>query len=216
MLQVVLQLVDLDSCLLFLVRVGINLLVALFKLLVILRIVLLKIRLLFLKFDTCLRQLLPQLLDIDRLDTEVARHGQVSVLDVHRAGERSFRVQFVLDRLNSRVYVRLLGPQPLHLLRAKILEFLKLTPEQVLVLLDPRRAALDSTALLNRFEGLESLLQLLVLLNGRVILIILAEEAARCDEALVRRSKLLLGLAMVARLRLAHLPVHVRHRPGHL
>ena len=75
MLQVVLQLVDLDSCLLLLVRVGINLLVALFKLLVILRIVLLKIRLLFLKFDTCLRQLLPQLLDIDRLDTEVARHG---------------------------------------------------------------------------------------------------------------------------------------------
>ena len=83
MLQVVLQLVDLDSCLLFLVRLGINLLVALFKLLVILRIVLLKIRLLFLKFNTCLRQLLPQLLDIDRLDTEVARHGQVSVLDVH-------------------------------------------------------------------------------------------------------------------------------------
>ena len=75
MLQVVLQLVDLDSCLLLLVRVGINLLVALFKFLVILRIVLLKIRLLFLKFDTCLRQLLPQLLDIDRLDTEVARHG---------------------------------------------------------------------------------------------------------------------------------------------
>ena len=43
MLQVVLQLVDLDSCLLFLVRLRINLLVALFKLLVILRIVLLRL-----------------------------------------------------------------------------------------------------------------------------------------------------------------------------
>ena len=216
MLQVVFKLVDLDSQLLLLIRMGIDMLVLFFELLVILRVVLLKIRLLLLKFDTCLRQLLPQLLDIDRLNTEIARHCQVSVLDVHRTSERSFRLQFVLDRLNSRVYIRLLGPQPLYLLGAKILEFLKLTPEQILVLLDPRRAALHSTALLDRFEGLKSLLQLLVLLHRRVILVILAEEAARGDKALVCCSKILLRLAMVTRLRLAHLPVHVRHRPGHL
>ena len=75
----------------------------------ILGVILLEQGLLLLQFDTGLGELLPQLLDIHRLNTEVTCHGQIRVIDIHRAGLWPLRLELMLDGLQGNIYITLLG-----------------------------------------------------------------------------------------------------------
>ena len=79
MLKIILQLIDLHSELLLFVCLAINVLIALLKILVVLRVVLLEVSLLFLKLDAGLSELLSQLLYIDCLYAEITSHSQVVI-----------------------------------------------------------------------------------------------------------------------------------------
>ena len=78
MFEVVLKLVDFDAGLLLIVRLHVNVFVILLQLLVILRVVLFELSLLLLELDASLSELLSQILHINCLNAEVARHGQIS------------------------------------------------------------------------------------------------------------------------------------------
>ena len=83
MFEVIFKLIDFDSQFLLVIRVKIDLLVEFFEIFVVLRIIFLKRRLMLLKFNARLSQLLSQLFNVNCLNTEVASHSQVSVLYVH-------------------------------------------------------------------------------------------------------------------------------------
>lgn len=94
MLKIILQLIDLHSELLLFVCLAINVLIALLKILVVLRVVLLEVSLLFLKLDAGLSELLSQLLYIDCLYAEITSHSQVVIWC---ACPRPLGVEFHLD-----------------------------------------------------------------------------------------------------------------------
>ena len=75
----------------------------------ILGVILLEQRFLLLQFDTGLGELLPQLLYIHRLNTEVTSHGQIRVIDIHRSCLWPLRLELMLDGLQGNIYITLLG-----------------------------------------------------------------------------------------------------------
>ena len=99
MLKIIFQLVDLNSQFHLLVDLPINLFVKVFKLLVILGVILFEQSFMLLKFDTCLRELLPELFNINCLNAEVAGHSQIRILDIHGPSLGPLRLQLMFDRL---------------------------------------------------------------------------------------------------------------------
>ena len=176
--------IDLDTEFLLLVRLQVNLLVSRLQLFVILRVVLLELSFVLFQVNGSLSKLLPKLLNIDRMHAEIACHSQV-VVCLDSCAVRSLRVQLHLDTRQGILDIGLLPLQPLHLLGRQVFELFKLVPQLRLVLLDLRRTILHATSLSDRGQHGEALAQLFVLLYGRVVRVVLGEEAARCDEVLV-------------------------------
>ena len=99
MLEIIFQLIDLNTNLLLLVDLPIDYLILQLEIAVVLGVVLLEERFLLLELDASLSELLPQIFHINGLDAEVARHGQVVFIWSARC--RPFRVQLHLDRRQS-------------------------------------------------------------------------------------------------------------------
>ena len=80
MFEIILKLIDLNTDLLLFIDLKVDSLILQLEVAVVLRVVLLEERFLFLQFDASLCKLLPQIFDINSLDAEVTRHGQVVII----------------------------------------------------------------------------------------------------------------------------------------
>lgn len=136
MLQVVLELVDLDSHLLLLCVLKVDLFVVGLQLLVVLRVVLLELRFLLFQLDAGCCELLPQLLDVNCTHREVASHRQIR-LRVKLLGR-----ELDLDGADSGLDLGVLVLEPRYLLLREVLELVEFLLQLILLRFDVPHAHL--------------------------------------------------------------------------